>query len=78
MCVDEPMFQEGKVTVSTIMSAKGHTAVIVHFIGVEQLDRWINTGSIDERQESRAQFHVAATRATLRLELWGGGWTADA
>jgi hypothetical protein len=66
---DMPFFQPGKVTVSTIKSAKGYTAHVCHVAFVHTLD--IDASQKERRQQSRSQLHVACTRSSLRLELWG-------
>ena len=67
---DEELFQEKKVTVSTIHSAKGYTAHICHIVFVEELAQ-PDTASLEEQQKARALLHVGCTRATLGLYLWG-------
>jgi superfamily I DNA and RNA helicase len=64
-------FVAGKVTVSTIKSAKGYTAHVCHLAYVHALD---GAGTRKERcQQNRAQIHVACTRSSLFLDLWGIG-----
>ena len=66
---DLPFFQDNKITVSTIKSAKGHTAHVCHVAFVHALD---GDGLTKERKcENRAQLHVACTRSSLLLGLWG-------
>ncbi|NCC61546.1 MAG: hypothetical protein EOM12_11525 [Verrucomicrobiae bacterium] len=66
---DLPFFQDDKITVSTIKSAKGHTAHVCHVAFVHALD---GDGLTKERKcENRAQLHVACTRSSLLLGLWG-------
>ncbi|MCB1809479.1 MAG: hypothetical protein KDJ99_31250 [Candidatus Competibacteraceae bacterium] len=67
---DQPFFQEGKITISTIKSAKGYTAHVVHLVFVDRLIPSEDT-SLEREQQARAMFHVACTRATLSVEIWG-------
>ena len=66
---DSNVFQENKVTVSTIKSAKGYTAHVCHLVYVNSFEK--EEMSKEERQEARAQIHVACTRSSLCLTLWG-------
>src|SRR5262249_19065947 len=66
---DQPLFQPGKVTVSTIKSAKGYTAHVCHVAFVHELDEMAMTRP--GQQPARAELHVACTRATMFLYLWG-------
>jgi hypothetical protein len=66
---NEPLFQPGKVTVSTIKSAKGHTAHVCHVAFVHELAA--EGATKEAAQQARAQLHVACTRETLYLDLWG-------
>lgn len=66
---DSGGFQDNKVTVSTINSAKGYTAHICHFAYVNSLEKEDMTK--EQIQEMRAQIHVACTRSSLYLDLWG-------
>jgi hypothetical protein len=66
---DEGFAQIGKVTISTIKSAKGHTAHVCHVVYVHDLK--IDDVSKERMQENRAQLHVACTRSSLYLHLWG-------
>jgi hypothetical protein len=68
---DQPLFRPGTITVSTIHSAKGHTAAICHLAAVELLEEDSEAGGLEFEQKQRATFHVAATRATFHLQLWG-------
>jgi hypothetical protein len=62
-------FQRDKVTVSTIKSAKGYTAHVCHVAFVHMLDG--DALRRETRQQNRAQLHVACTRSSLFLDLWG-------
>jgi superfamily I DNA and RNA helicase len=62
-------FVRGKVTVSTIKSAKGYTAHVCHLAYVHRLDG--DALKKETRQMNRAQLHVACTRSSLFLDLWG-------
>ena len=63
-------FQRDKVTVSTIKSAKGYSAAyICHVAFVHMLDG--DAMRKETRQQNRAQLHVACTRSSLFLDLWG-------
>jgi superfamily I DNA and RNA helicase len=66
---DEGCFVRGKVTVSTIKSAKGYTAHVCHVAYVHRLDG--DALKPETRQKNRAQLHVACTRSSLFLDLWG-------
>lgn len=66
---DQPLFQDGKITVCTIFQAKGFTAHVVHVAFIESLEA---RGGKNEKK-ARAELHVACTRATLRLSLWSTG-----
>lgn len=68
---DQPFFQKGKITVSTIKSAKGYTAHVCHVTFVHELAQ--PSDKRQAHQEARAQLHVGCTRATLFLDLWGIG-----
>jgi superfamily I DNA and RNA helicase len=59
---NQPLMEEGAVTLSTIASAKGYDAPVVFVLGVDELD----TGP-----QGRASFYVAATRAKLQLYVSG-------
>lgn len=65
---DSGCFVDGKVTVSTIKSAKGYTAHVCHLAFVESLE---DKSDLKKMQEARAQIHVACTRSSLTLSLWG-------
>jgi hypothetical protein len=69
----EPFFQEGCVTASTIKSAKGYTAHICHIVFIEDFPINSSLNSKEVEQRCRAELHVACTRATLSLNLWGCG-----
>jgi superfamily I DNA and RNA helicase len=62
-------FVRGKVTVGTIKSAKGYTAHVCHLAYVHRLDG--DALKKETRQKNRAQLHVACTRSSLFLDLWG-------
>lgn len=66
---DQLFFMDGKVTVSTINSAKGYTAHVCHLAFVHSLEG--DSPKKERRQKSRAQLHVACTRSSLTLDLWG-------
>jgi superfamily I DNA and RNA helicase len=66
---DDGCFVRGKVTVSTIKSAKGYTAHVCHLAYVHTLDG--DALKKETRQKNRAQLHVACTRSSLFLDLWG-------
>jgi serine/threonine protein kinase len=59
---DRYIFQEGRLTVSTIHSAKGYDAWVVFLLGVDQYDSDV---------EGRAMFYVGATRPKLLLYVSG-------
>ncbi|HVX85127.1 MAG TPA: ATP-binding domain-containing protein [Phycisphaerae bacterium] len=59
---NQPLIEEGALTLSTIASAKGYDAPIVFLLGVDEL-------SNDEK--GRASFYVGATRARLLLYVSG-------
>jgi len=61
-----PFRQPGAITIGTIKSAKGHTAHVVHLAFIEELD-----GEGERGQHGRAELHVACTRATTLLHVWG-------
>jgi superfamily I DNA/RNA helicase len=66
---DQYFFQPGKVTVSTIKSAKGHSAPVCLVAFAHELDR---AGRGKEAQQcARAELYVACTRSTLVLDLFG-------
>jgi len=65
---DQPLFQQGRVTVSTIKSAKGFTAPVCHVAYVHNL---ADRRDLEAQQQARAELHVACTRATIFLDLWG-------
>lgn len=67
---DKPFYQDGCVTVTTIKSAKGYTAHIVQIAFAHSMDDDI-AGNRLRGQQARAEFHVACTRATLVLDIWG-------
>lgn len=67
---DEYIFQEGKITVSTIHSAKGYTAHICHIMFVNKLNQ-PGQRDLSDEQRSRAMLHVGCTRAMSYLSLWG-------
>jgi hypothetical protein len=75
---DAELFQPGKVTVSTTRMAKGFSAAVCLVTSVHELDarQW----SKEAAQRARAELHVACTRATLYLQLWGlaGGLMGEA
>lgn len=66
---DGGCFQRGHVTVSTIKSAKGYTAPVCHVAFVHKLCR--DNLPLDREQKDRAQLHVACTRSSLFLDVWG-------
>lgn len=66
---DQAFFQKGKVTLTTINSAKGYTAHVCHIIYVHELQQY--DAPLQQLQRARAQFHVGCTRATLQLGIWG-------
>jgi superfamily I DNA and RNA helicase len=66
---DMGCFQPGMVTVSTIKSAKGYTAHVCHLAYVHRLD--CEGAKKEVVQRNRAQLHVACTRSSLFLSLWG-------
>ena len=66
---DQLFFMDGKVTVSTINAAKGYTAHVCHLAFVHSLES--DSLKKERRQQSRAQLHVACTRSSLTLDLWG-------
>jgi superfamily I DNA and RNA helicase len=66
---DLPVFQEGRVTVSTIKSAKGYTAHVCHLVYLHSFEKENMTK--EEIQQMRTQIHVACTRSSLYLDLWG-------
>ncbi|ANV85758.1 hypothetical protein AWQ21_14585 (plasmid) [Picosynechococcus sp. PCC 7003] len=66
---DQSAFVPGKVTVSTINSAKGYTAHICHLTYVHSFEK--DDMAKENIQRMRAQIHVACTRSSLLLELWG-------
>ena len=66
---DQAFFQRGKVTVSTIKSAKGYTAHVCMLAFVHTLHS--EAPPKERRQQSRSELHVACTRSSLRLDLWG-------
>ena len=71
---DEPFFQDGTITVSTIKSAKGYGAHVCHLVAVDELCVGMGDGQDSQRdyeQLVRAEFHAGATRALLHLEVWG-------
>ena len=70
---DQGCFQPDKVTVSTIMSVKGYTAHVCHIAFVHMLDG--DALKKQTRQKNRAQLHVACTRSSLFLDLWGTSCT---
>lgn len=59
---DDLLMEEGKLTVSTIASAKGYDAPVVFVLGADLLP---------PDDEGRALFYVAATRAKLELRVSG-------
>jgi len=61
---DELITQPGRVTLSTIQSAKGYDAPVVFVVGAQELGTDL---------ESRARFYVGATRAQLLLVVTGHG-----
>jgi hypothetical protein len=67
---DLPLFQSGRVTVSTIHASKGFTAHVCHVVNIQDL---VQPGEVplEVEQASRARLHVACTRASLFLTLWG-------
>lgn len=67
---DQPFFQDGMITVSTIKSAKGFSAHICYLAAIEDLGV-VTEVDRDHEQKARAEFHVGATRASLLLEVWG-------
>jgi len=67
---DQYIFQEGKITVSTIHSAKGYSAHICHIVFIDKMVQPEQYNLVDE-QRSRAMLHVACTRAMSQLFLWG-------
>jgi len=69
----EAFFQEGRVTASTIKSAKGYTAHICHIVFIEDFPINSELKNKEIEQRCRAELHVACTRATLSLNLWGCG-----
>jgi hypothetical protein len=69
----EPFFQEGCVTASTIKSAKGYTAHICHIVFIEDFPLNSESNNKEVEQRCRAELHVACTRATLSVNLWGCG-----
>ena len=72
---DLPFFQRGKVTVSTIKSAKGYTAHVCHVALVHSLD---GDGEQKERhQQSHSQLHVACTRSSLVPRAMGPSLPID-
>jgi superfamily I DNA and RNA helicase len=68
---DRPFFQPAHVTVTTVHSAKGHTAALCHLVGVEQLCATSENELTERAKTIRAELHVAATRASYQLGLWG-------
>jgi superfamily I DNA and RNA helicase len=66
---DKGCFVDGSVTVTTIMSSKGYTAHVCHLAYAESLE--CSNGDLKKSQEARAQFHVACTRSSLILDIWG-------
>jgi superfamily I DNA and RNA helicase len=59
---NQPLVEEGAVTLSTIASAKGYDAPVVFLLGVDELDI---------EPQGRASFYVGATRAKLCLYVSG-------
>ncbi|MGH9425516.1 MAG: ATP-binding domain-containing protein, partial [Terriglobia bacterium] len=59
---DQYILQPGKMTISTVSGAKGYDAPIVFIVGADQFGT---------DTEGRAGFYVAATRATLLLQVSG-------
>lgn len=69
----EPFYQEGHITLCTVKSAKGYTAHICHVVFIEDFAIDDESCKIEREQQYRAELHVACTRATLDLSLWGTG-----
>lgn len=68
---DEEFFQVGRVTVSTIRSAKGFSAPVCHVALIDSLVQPDSEQAIlADKQQARAQLHVACTRALYWLEVW--------
>jgi len=66
---DDGCFREGAVTVSTIKATKGYTAHVCHLVYADSLSK--AGDELPRHQQARAQFHVACTRSSLILDVWG-------
>lgn len=66
---DQGCFCDGRVTVSPIKSCKGYTAHVCHLAYAHSLP--IFDESLRKAQQARAEFHVACTRSSLILNVWG-------
>ena len=54
---------------STIKSCKGYTAHLCHLAYANSL--LVNDTDLEKIQQSRSEFHVACTRSSLFLDIWG-------
>lgn len=61
---DRLLFEEGRLTLSTIHAAKGYDAPVVFLV---------NAQGFGTDRESRARFYVGATRAQVKLVVTGHG-----